>query len=49
MPPEVYQVIGFIRNLSNLDHATMISVGYACYLYIVMDAPNHSHAKRRRR
>lgn len=49
MPFDIQEVISFLRNLSQMDQATMISVGYACYLYIVMDAPNHATSRRRRK
>ena len=49
MSYEIQQVVSFLRDLSQMDQATLMSVGYACYLYIVMDAPNHPTAKRRRK
>jgi hypothetical protein len=47
-PQQIVQML--ISMFQTMDKETMISVGYACYLYILMDASNaRSRARAARR
>ena len=38
-----------VHMLMTMDKATMISMAYACYLYIIMDSGNQGRLRARRR
>lgn len=49
MIPSIPSLQEAVHMLATMDKATLISMAYACYLYILMDAGNGRLRARRRR
>jgi hypothetical protein len=44
-----YSIKSYLAQFTHMDKATLGTVAYATYLYVVMDGPNHTSNRRKRR